>query len=103
MKTAILLVVTSLSLLMSACSTTQTAPTSLDSYSKTVRAGFVSFKQGGMRHRAFAVGRIGRRDFFGFGHRYKSVEKAEERALEECYKSAGRYKDKVTCFIYFSE
>lgn len=85
------------------CASTQQAPTSLEGYSKTVNAGFVSFKRGSRNHKAFAVGRIGRREFFGFGHAYQTIEEAKERAIEECLQRAGKYRKSVQCFVYYSE
>lgn len=85
------------------CQSTQKAPETLDNYSKTVRAGFVSYKRATQAHRAFAVAKYRKRDFFGYGTSYPTVAGAEKRALDECHKLAQEYREGIQCFIYHSE
>jgi hypothetical protein len=92
-----------LSIVLSGCASTQKAPENLDKYSSTTKASFVAYKNTVKPHRAFAVAKFKRRDFFGFGYSYPTIEQAEKRALDECHSRALKFRDEIQCFIYHSE
>jgi hypothetical protein len=92
-------------ILLFGCASTQEAPENLDKYSKKVKAIFESYKitTQVQTHKAFAVAKLGHRDFAGFGYSYPTIEQAEQRALEECHQRARKFNKVLQCFIYHSE
>ncbi len=92
-----------LAFILSGCATTQVAPKSLDDFSNDIKIQFNMYKRKASTHRAFAVAKYGKKDFFGFSASYPNVEEAEARALDECYKYAKAYRYDMKCFIFHSE
>jgi hypothetical protein len=89
--------------ILAGCASTQKAPENLNSYSQTVNRAFASYKNVIQPHKAFAVAKLNRRDFFGYGSSYPTLEKARERALSECQDRALKFRDDIKCFLYHSE